>query len=89
MENNNLTGSIPESVSTLASLSVLHLGGNKLLGAVPSSLGAAISLRDLRLSGNRMSGTLPAQLSALLQLTYDDAEHWGRGWAEHRLAVAD
>ncbi|KAG6476805.1 receptor-like protein kinase HSL1 [Zingiber officinale] len=55
-------GSIPSSLSDLASLEVLWLAGCGLVGEIPRSLGRLSKLLDLDLSNNALSGRIPATL---------------------------
>jgi len=69
---NNLTGSIPGSLSNLSSLQQLNLMENHLIGSIPSSLGNLSQLRVLRLFENQLTGAIPASLGYLpnLRLLY-------------------
>ncbi|MBL4663965.1 MAG: hypothetical protein JKY22_10545 [Flavobacteriaceae bacterium] len=68
---NNLTGSLPSSLSAFTELKVLELSFNKLNGEIPASLGELKKLEILALNGNKISGAIPqsiANLSSLKQL---------------------
>ncbi|KAJ0961705.1 hypothetical protein J5N97_000024 [Dioscorea zingiberensis] len=64
----NLTGSIPESITKLQSLSVLILSWNSLSGPIPSFLNSLRALTVLDLSFNLFSGAIPPSLSSLPNL---------------------
>ena len=73
---NNLTGSLPAAVGSLASLASLNLIGNcsptvnRLTGEIPAELGRLSNLRRLVLDGNRLSGPIPPELGRLSNLTH-------------------
>ncbi|KAG2305710.1 hypothetical protein Bca52824_025458 [Brassica carinata] len=78
LNNNLLSGSIPESISKctnmiwislsgigkLEKLAILQLGNNSLTGNVPSELGNCKSLIWLDLNSNSLTGNLPAELAS-------------------------
>ena len=68
LNNNQLTGSIPEVFSGEHVLVSLNLSSNQLSGPLPVSLGKAVSLRQLQVNSNSLSGPLPDSLR-LLPLT--------------------
>jgi hypothetical protein len=69
LSDNNLVGSIPETLSQLANLHVLLLEGNQLSGPIPESLGNMTDLQSLYLGGNQLSGTIPESLGNLANLS--------------------
>ena len=67
LPNNNVTGTIPSSISALSKLTALNLGGNGLHGSTPSTL-TSVPLVSLSLAGNT-NVTLPvAQLPGFTAL---------------------
>ena len=60
-----LTGSIPESLSNLPFLTILHLGGNSLINTIPPVLGDLGQLKAFNLSNNLLSGLIPVSLGKL------------------------
>ncbi|XVF78944.1 hypothetical protein PTKIN_Ptkin14bG0179200 [Pterospermum kingtungense] len=62
---NFLSGSIPDSLSSMSNLSVLDLGDNTLTGTIPESLGSLSSLGVLDLSHNQLQGSIPESLGSL------------------------
>ncbi|WP_041257381.1 FG-GAP-like repeat-containing protein [Fibrella aestuarina] len=66
--NNQLSGSLPASLSTLTSLTTLALDNNQLTGSLPDGLRALTGLTSLSLGGNQFSGTIPVSLTALSNL---------------------
>ena len=69
LHDNQLSGSIPESLGQLTSLTELHLGYNQLTGSIPESLGQLTSLTVLSLDNNQLSGIIPDFLGHLTSLT--------------------
>ncbi|PRP84455.1 putative Leucine-rich repeat receptor protein kinase EXS precursor [Planoprotostelium fungivorum] len=64
--NNNMTGSLPESLGTLTNLQFLAIIGNPgLTGEIPSSISQLIQLYYLDLSFNDFIGEIPAGLGNL------------------------
>nr|GFA31589.1 protein kinase-like domain-containing protein [Tanacetum cinerariifolium] len=76
MRDNQLFGSLPSSIGSLAGLTDLDLQSNRFkgkipstIGHIPSSLGNCKELNGLELSDNRLSGKIPKQLFQLPSLT--------------------
>lgn len=67
LSNNNMTGPIPTTISSLGSLYFLSLGGNHFSG-IPQQLSALTVLTLLNIGTNQASGTIPQQLSTLRNL---------------------
>ncbi|CAH9129706.1 unnamed protein product [Cuscuta epithymum] len=57
--NHNLSGTLPTSIGSLASLKVLHLDHNKFTGPLPSSLKNCSLLVSLHLGHNNLFGPIP------------------------------
>jgi len=70
LRSNQLTGSLPGSISNLVSLSRLNIDNNKLSGSLPSELGQLGNLTQLSAAGNRFSGAIPAGFGGLQQLQW-------------------
>ena len=66
--NNNLTGTIPVELGSLARLTELVLGFNALTGPIPPELGSLAELIYLILNFNRLTGPIPPELGALSNL---------------------
>ncbi|KAM0064724.1 putative protein kinase RLK-Pelle-LRR-V family [Helianthus debilis subsp. tardiflorus] len=75
LSGNELTESIPESLSVLAQLTDLSLNNNHLRGVIPDSFQQLTALTNLDLSANNLSGPLPlsmANLSSISTLHLND-----------------
>ena len=59
LHDNQLSGTIPTELGSLANLRILWLGGNQLSGTIPAELGDLANLRELYLGSNQLSGTIP------------------------------
>ena len=68
LNNNNLNGTIPFSISNLTSLKKLYLNDNQLTGNIPSSIGGLTSLQYLVMRNNQLSGSIPPELGQLTNL---------------------
>lgn len=68
LDNHNLSGFIPESISDLPFLLEICLQTNDLQGTLPASLGELAHLEKLSLSNNAFSGEIPASLGNLASL---------------------
>ena len=66
---NDLTGDIPEEISTLVKLKNLNLSWNTFSGKIPENIGALMQVESLDLSHNELSGEIPASLSAITSLS--------------------
>ena len=71
LNDNNLIGSLPESITQLEWLMYLDLGSNSLSGSIPVSFGdLSFGLYHLDLSLNDFSGSLPESFWQLTGLEY-------------------
>ena len=59
MNNNSLTGALPDLWDETNLIEDLEVAHNNFSGALPHSLGNARFLKDLRASGNRLTGSIP------------------------------
>ncbi|THU74710.1 hypothetical protein C4D60_Mb04t36260 [Musa balbisiana] len=87
LQNNEISGPIPNEIGKLQSLTRLSLGSNSLSGPIPASLGNLFALSDLNLSSNSLVGALSeanfANLTYLYSLdlshnslTVNDSQDW-------------
>ena len=65
---NNLSGTLPTSLSVLTSLQSLELGANALTGGIPLGIGSLTALQTLNLSRTQLGGPIPASLGGLTRL---------------------
>ena len=70
LDNNELSGEIPEELGGLSNLVELDLSLNQLSGEIPGELGNLSNLKLLDLTGNKMTGEIPAELGGLTSLEY-------------------
>ena len=68
LAGNNLSGTVPASLSTLTKLTLLDLSYNGLSGAIPPGLRGLSQLTTLDLSDNALSGAIPPELGDLSSL---------------------
>lgn len=68
LDENALSGALPESLGSLTNLQTLRLSGNALSGGLPESLGDLTNLQRLDLGDNQLSGSLPSELVNLTNL---------------------
>ena len=69
LDRNNLEGSMPTELGSLASLTRLELWQNNLTGPIPPELGNLTSLEWLWLFNNELTGSIPPELGNLISLT--------------------
>lgn len=65
---NNLSGSLPASISNLTSLKTLELSFNNIEGFLPESIGSLSQLEVLAINGNALNGSIPTSIGQLTQL---------------------
>ena len=68
LDNNNLTGVIPEEICTLSSLVYLNLCWNNISGCIPNNINRLTELQTLDLSYNKISGQIPECIGELSNL---------------------
>ncbi|KAK3003671.1 hypothetical protein RJ639_018368 [Escallonia herrerae] len=69
VNENRLSGPIPEYLGNITSLTSMSLGNNLFSGTVPAELGRLVNLKDLIFSTNNLTGGLPLELNKLTRLT--------------------
>lgn len=62
---NQISGSIPQSIGDLKFLVVLDLSGNKLQGQIPEGVSHMKHLKHLSLAGNNLTGAIPSSFTSL------------------------
>ncbi|CAA6818967.1 MAG: Adenylate cyclase (EC, partial [uncultured Sulfurovum sp.] len=70
LDDNNLSGTIPNELEDLRNLEYLTLEQNGLTGSIPSVLGNLSNLIELNLNENKLSGSIPIELGDLSTLTH-------------------
>ncbi|XP_070670459.1 receptor-like protein EIX1 isoform X2 [Malus domestica] len=68
LDNNLLTGEIPDCRLHWPNLTVVNLEDNNLTGKIPSSIGDLLSLQSLHLRNNNLYGELPVSLQNCQEL---------------------
>ncbi|KAJ7517770.1 hypothetical protein O6H91_21G039900 [Diphasiastrum complanatum] len=68
LDQNLLTGEIPESIANAYSLTILWFHHNKLNGTIPSVIGNMRNLSTLSLGNNTLTGRIPESLANLNKL---------------------
>ena len=68
LPNNNLSGTLPESIGDLSELIQLKLNSNQIGGSIPISLGNPQKLVILLLYNNLLTGNIPIELGNLTNL---------------------
>ncbi len=74
INDNNLTGTIPQVLENLSNLRYLDLDDNNFDGAIPDEIGNIITLDTLILSTNRLDNTIPISFTNLTNLRYLNLE---------------
>jgi protein brassinosteroid insensitive 1 len=70
LQNNYLTGVIPDAFSNCSKLESLDLSLNLINGSLPASLGELGNLRDLIMWQNELEGEIPSSLSNMHKLEH-------------------
>ncbi|GAY67779.1 hypothetical protein CUMW_259180 [Citrus unshiu] len=68
MSNCNVSGGIPEEITSLTNLTTIYLGGNKLNGSIPITLSKLQKLQGLGLEDNKLEGSIPDDICRLVEL---------------------
>ncbi|KNA06112.1 hypothetical protein SOVF_184060 [Spinacia oleracea] len=68
LDDNSLTGPIPQEIGNCSSLYLLTLSHNNLSGEIPSSISMLKGLEFLRLESNELDGEMPKELGTLQNL---------------------
>ncbi|XP_071699045.1 uncharacterized protein [Rutidosis leptorrhynchoides] len=72
LSNNQLSGSLPVSLSNFSSLQIFLIAGNRLSGLIPTTIGQLRQVSNLDLSENSLSGKIPPDIGNCIHLTYLD-----------------
>ena len=63
LNNNNLNGTIPESIGALDNLYVLNLSDNNITGKLPASIGNLASIYEINLHNNQLTDSIPTTIN--------------------------
>ncbi len=72
LTNNNLSGTLPKSISNLTALKVFNLHKNNITGIIPNSISYPKELKSLKLSLNNLYGQIPKEIVVMNNLEYLD-----------------
>ncbi|THG22083.1 hypothetical protein TEA_027927 [Camellia sinensis var. sinensis] len=72
LENNNLSGGIPNCLKTCPNMRVLNMENNNLMGTIPPSIGHLAFLESLHLRHDNLSGKLPQSIQHCTELVLID-----------------
>ncbi|GMJ16023.1 BRI1 like [Hibiscus trionum] len=72
LNNNLISGRIPESISMCTNMIWVSLSGNKLTGEIPSGFGNLPKLAILQLGNNSLTGQIPPELGKCQSLIWLD-----------------
>ncbi|GER46343.1 receptor-like protein [Striga asiatica] len=75
LEENHLSGELPDCFVKWQSLIALNLRNNELSGRIPNSIGFLTCLEFLNLYGNNFSGQIPSSLQNCTELIRIDFSH--------------
>merc|ERR1719162_476796 len=68
LQENKLSGSIPNTLFDLSHIETLMLQSNQLTGSIPTLIGLVINATVIGLNHNNIKGTIPAELTGLKNL---------------------
>lgn len=69
LSDNQITGNVPYTLSTLGQLTDLSLNNNQLTGSIPDAFEQLTELINMDISGNSLVGQLPSSMGNLSSLT--------------------
>lgn len=69
MLSNNMSGSIPESINQISSLTALAIPYNPITGTLPASLSSLSNFESLWIQNAQLSGSIPGRYDQLKKLT--------------------
>ncbi len=68
LDDNNLSGSIPDKFGNLKDLTLVKLSNNAITGSIPDTLGNLTNLTGLELDVNDLTGSVPNALGKLTEV---------------------
>jgi Leucine-rich repeat (LRR) protein len=75
LSSNNLTGEIPEELTSLYGIRFLNLSNNHLHGKIPKKISNMTLLESLDVSTNQLTGVIPQSMASLTFLSYLNLSH--------------
>eukprot|EP00549_Striatella_unipunctata_P022298 CAMPEP_0118676720 /NCGR_PEP_ID=MMETSP0800-20121206/2207_1 /TAXON_ID=210618 ORGANISM="Striatella unipunctata, Strain CCMP2910" /NCGR_SAMPLE_ID=MMETSP0800 /ASSEMBLY_ACC=CAM_ASM_000638 /LENGTH=615 /DNA_ID=CAMNT_0006572271 /DNA_START=44 /DNA_END=1892 /DNA_ORIENTATION=+ len=72
LSDNQISGSIPESIYEMTRLERLELNNNELVGTISEQIGQLSNLNNLELFDNDLSGSVPSSISNLKKMVILD-----------------
>lgn len=70
LENNKISGNIPEEIYSLTKLEVLSLAENELTGEISPKIGNLQNLYNGIFNDNKLTGKLPSEIGSLTKIIY-------------------
>lgn len=68
LPQNNLTGNLPEVISSFTELKTLNVQNNALSGAIPDKISELKNLEELKLNNNQLANAIPSGIGELTDL---------------------
>lgn len=68
LPQNNLSGKLPDVISTFTELKKLNVQNNALSGAIPDKISELKNLEDLKMNNNQLSNSIPSGIGELADL---------------------
>lgn len=68
LSSNDITGTLPNSITSLTFLNTLRLYGNELSGSLPSFLNSFLYLKTVDFGSNSFSGDIPSNFGSIASL---------------------
>lgn len=75
LENNNLSGTLPPELGTMADLKLLDLSHNSITSSIPPDYFNILGLKYFDLSHNQISGAIPEEIGNVTGLEYLDLSY--------------
>lgn len=72
LSSNNISGTLPSEIVSLAYVESISLTDQRLIGSIPSTIGQLLNLQSLALYNNYFSQEIPTALASLVLLTHFD-----------------
>ncbi|XXG61850.1 hypothetical protein AAC387_Pa05g0349 [Persea americana] len=91
LNDNKLSGLVPEELGQLSNLELLDLSMNGFFGPIPKQIERCTKLHSLKLNGNNLNGSIPFQIGNLenLQMILDLSQNFFTGEIPFQLSKLD